>query len=246
MKENTKRTLVWLYDVTGDGRFLTKTQIAQVTPGLSVAGLQSLLYQLEKKQWLMSYQQSKQTVYSITQYGNKLIEAEFPSLSLLREQWKGSWSMIVCLQAPHSDQNFRYLREYLLARQCLSLTRGVFLYPDEQLPAQIQSTLETLYPHAVVVFQKVQWSWGDERKIIGQKLQLVTVQDLLSGVSNEATALLMEKTQINYTKDQSKTRFISLFDRFMAIIKQDTGLGRHYFSQEISARLILAQLQLLG
>lgn len=246
MKENAKRTLVWLYDVAGTGRFLTKTQIAGLLPSLSAAGLQSLLYQLEKKELLMSHPQTSQLVYSLTQHGSKLIEAEFPALSADRDQWAGSWSMIVCLQAPQSDQNFRYLREYLLSKRCLSLTRGVFLYPAGGLPAQIQSTLETLYPHAVVVFSQLQWAWGDERKIIGQKTQLLTVRDLLSGISKEAEQLLIEKTSIIDTKDQPKLPILSLFDRFFSLLAQDSGLGNHYFSQECSARTVLAQLQLLG
>ncbi len=246
MKENTKRTLVWLYDISGSGRFLTKTQIAWLLPSLSSAGLQSLLYQLEKKQVLISHSQSDQVVYGLTQHGSKLIEADFPALSADRYQWKGGWSMIVCLQAPHSDQNFRYLREFMLNRGCVSLTRGVFLYPAEQLPAQIQSTVETLYPHAVAVFTQLRWAWGDERKIIGQKMQLLTINDLLSGISKEAEKLLIEKTQIITTKDQSKQQILSLFDRFFSLLQQDSGLGQYYFPQVSSSRSVLAQLQLLG
>jgi DNA-binding transcriptional regulator PaaX len=246
MKENAKRTLVWLYDVTSSGRFLTKTQIAWVLPDLTAAGLQSLLYQLEKKQLLLSHPQSSQIAYALTQHGSKLIEAEFPALSIDRDRWTGSWSMIVCLQAPQSDHNFRYLREYLLSRHCLSLTRGVFLYPDHHLPAQIQSTLETLYPHAVVVFSQLEWTWGDERKIIGQKMQLLTVHELLSGISKEIEALLIEKNSAIATSDQPKMPILSLFNRFFSLLKQDSGLGKHYFSQDCSARSVLADLQLLG
>lgn len=246
MKENTKRTLVWLYDSNLTGRFLSKTQISLVSPGLSPAGLQSLLYQLEKKQIITTHIQDGLTQYSLTQHGSKLIEADFPALSGSSASWKGNWSVIVCMQAPTTDLNFRYLREYLLARQCLSLTRGVFLFPGEQLSVQIQNTLETLYPHAVVVFTGVTWAWGDERMIIGQKIQLHAVSELLSGVSKEIDRLLIEKTAINITNDQSKSLIFSLFDRLYAIIKQDSGLGSHYFTQEISARKVLAKLQLLG
>lgn len=246
MKENTKRTLVWLYKAGEVVPTFTKTQISIAAPALTSAGLASLLYLLEKRQLVESYQLSGTTLYRLTHYGNRLVESQIPALSTDRHQWNGQWTVVVGIKAPKSDQNFRYLREQLVSMQLISLTRGVFLYPGEKLPTNLQHTIETLYPHAVAVLSATQWQWGDVMAIIGHKIDITSLVGSYSGISSEVNRLIATNKTKKEIDHQSKIEIVSLFDRLYANLQIDFGLGKHFFPQEKFGRELLADIQLLG
>lgn len=246
MKENTKRTLVWLYKAGEVAPYFNKTQISLVVPSLSPAGLSSLLYLLEKRQMVESHQLGGELVYGLTQYGGKVVENEIPAISIDRWDWQGEWTVVVGIKAPKSDQNFRYLREQLTTHQFISLTRAVFLYPGTKLPARLQTTLETLYPHSVVVMAVARWQWGDEPAIIGQRTELFSLMEVYSGISSEISRLIVPNKTQKEIDHQSKLPISSLFDRLYAGLKSDFGLGKRYFPQVKFGRELLAELQLFG
>lgn len=246
MKENTKRALVWLYPASGKPLYFTKTQISLSVPSLTPAGISSMLYLLEKKQLVESHQVQSETTYGLTGYGIKVVESEIPALSTSRFNWQGNWTAVVGIQAPKSDQNFRYLREQLVVHQLIPLTRAVFLFPGSSLPARLQAMLETLYPHAVAVLAVSGWQWGDESAIIGHNTDLKSLMELYSGISSEIGRLIVpieSSKEINY---QSKLPIVSLFDRLYSGLKSDFGLGKRFFPQVKFGRELLADLQLLG
>ena len=246
MKENTKRLLVWLYPTTGEPRFVPKSETTWVLDGLSSSGMQSLLYLLEKKQYLESQQLEGVLQFGLTQYGVKSIEAEFPALSSDRWQWQGEWTTVVCLSAPKTDKNFRYLRELMISHHLVGITRGVFMYPGAALPVHLQSTFETLYPNSVAVLATPEWLWGDERSVIGLKTNLYALMDVYSGISNELARLITNFGNIKTIDHQSKLLIASLFDRLYGALQSDFGLGRRYFPRVTFGRELLSKLQLYG
>ncbi len=246
MKENTKRLLVWLYPALDQPRFVKKTETIWLLENISDSGFQSLLYLMEKKSYIESQLINGTRQYSLTQYGKKSIEAEFPALSNERWHWQGEWTTIVCLSAPTSDKNFRYLRELMVSHYLIGLTRAVFLYPGVLLPPSLQSALETLYPNAVAVLETPKWLWGDERTVIGQKTQLYAHMSVYSGISTEIDRLTTHFESTKNSEDQPKIEITSLFNRYYSTLQSDYGLGKRYFPQVDFARELLARLQLFG
>lgn len=244
IKENTKKTLVWLYPTSAEWRFVPKTRISFVVPQLSPAGVRSLLYTLEKKQLILSQRVGGELQYGLTTIGKATIETEIPILKADQAP-NTEWSLLVFQQAPASDRNFRYLRQLLLAHHWIALGRGVFIYAGEpSLP--IQQTIQKLYPQAVMIAGVNKWHWGDMRLVIGQSTAANQVSDIYSGISREIERLIGQFLGEKALDDQAKSQIISTFDRLYLTLTQDFPLaaadGRHL----TTGRELLGRLQLLG
>ena len=73
---------------------------------------------------------------------------------------------------------------------------------------------------------------GDLRPIVLEKGNLIALLDLYSGISNEIEQLLAQIGSDSLLNDQQKELFTSLFDRYVAILREDTGLGTYFFPEE--------------
>jgi DNA-binding transcriptional regulator PaaX len=251
MKKNTRKILLLLYPVTDDSQTKTEEkpmlsfkQLRFLLPGLSMAGFKSLLFYLEKNEYLFKQELNKEVFYSLTNYGKDELERQFPALSLARRQWSGQWTMIVFLQAIKSDQNFRYLRTFLLKNGCVALTRGIFLFPG-QLSDLVLAELNNRYRQGVMVYQLGNCIVGEELIVIGQKISLADSLKIYSSISREVDELIEITAQIKKLKDQHKLAFYSIFDRFEAFLLEDSGLLKHYYPQVEGPLSILNKLQKL-
>ena len=245
MKETTRKILLALYPIEDKQPFLTRAQLLALLPQLTPAGFNSLLFLLEKKEYLLRQELNQQVVYSLSAYGVSELEEQFPALSAARRQWRGEWSVIMFLKAPSSDQNYRYLRTFLLSHGCFAFKRGVFLYPGEPGDLLLKE-LRGSYRQSVAVLGSDKWLFGDERIIIGQKIGLQDSLGLYSGISNELERLITIDGSKKEFHDQSKSDFNSIFDRFVQTLAEDSGLMKHYYPQVKGALDLLADLQKLA
>lgn len=245
IKENTKRALVWCYPTSQDWRWVTQTRIKWIVPHLTPAGLRSLLYGLERKQLILTRRQGGELQYGLTTMGKTLIEAEIPALASSDSTHTDQSSVLIFLQSPASDRNFRYLRQFLLNQHWVSVSRGVFLYSAK--PSElVLMTIQRLYAQSVVILRVGDWLWGDQRLLIGQQTALNLADELYSGISREITRLIEDLLDQKDLDDQSKMKINSVFDRLYAALKQDFSLVGASESKGLNGRSLLAQLQLLG
>jgi DNA-binding transcriptional regulator PaaX len=249
MKKNTRKILLFLYPTADSVQakpeekpLLSFEQLRFLLPKLSTAGFKSLLFYLEKNDYLFKQELDKEVYYSLTNYGRDELERQFPALSIARRQWHGEWTVIIFLQAIKSDQNFRYLRTFLLKHACIALTRGVFLFPG-QLNDLVLAELNNRYRQGVMVYQLGNRIIGEERIIIGQKISLADGLKIYSSISRELDELIEITAQIKSLRDQHKLTFYSIFDRFEAFLQEDSGLIQHYYPQVEGALSILNRLQ---
>lgn len=244
IKENTKKTLVWLYPTAAEWRFVPKTRIGFVVPHLSPAGVRSLLYTLEKKQLILSQRINGELSYGLTTIGKATIETEIPILKG-DQQANTEWSLLVFQQAPASDRNFRYLRQLLLANHWIALSRGVFIVAGEPtLP--LQQTIQKLYPQAVMIAGVNKWHWGDMRLVIGQSTAANQVSDIYSGISREIDRLIDQFLGEKNLDDQAKKEIVSTFDRLYTTLEQDFPLAAGDSRSLTIGKELLGRLQLLG
>ena len=253
MKHNTRKIGLALYPsglfestevVTSPDSFpsLTREQLRVLVPELTEAGFNSLLFLLSKRQFLIRNKLNQHFVYSLSTTGIKQLESQFPALLVAKQVWQGQWQLIVFLQAPSHDQHFRYLRRFLLNNACISLQRAVFIYPG-QLPDIVWTELKTSYQRAVLVLNSTQWLLGDPRIVIGQKINLQDDLTAYSGISKELQRLIDLSANKKAFSRQSKVSFSSIFDRFIIILEQSSGLIRHYYPQVAGPIELLKQLQ---
>jgi DNA-binding transcriptional regulator PaaX len=245
IKENTKKTLVWCYPTSQDWRWVNQTRIKLVVPQLTPAGVRSLLYGLERKQLILTRRQAGEIQYGLTTMGKTLIEAEIPALAASDSTQIDQSSVLIFLESPASDRNFRYLRQFLLNQHWVSISRGVFLYPNR--PSEVVlTTVQRLYAQSVVILRVSNWLWGDERLLIGQQSALNLADELYSGISREVKRLIEDLLDQKELDDQAKIKINSVFDRLYSALSQDFTLVSPVQPNQFSGRTLLAQLQLLG
>jgi len=249
MKKNTRKILLLLYPTANtdqikpeEKQMLSFRQLRFLLPKLSMAGFKSLLFYLEKNDYLFKQELNKEVFYSLTNYGRDELERQFPALSIARRQWHGEWTIIIFLQAIKSDQNFRYLRTFLLKNACIALTRGIFLFPG-QLSDLVLAELNNRYRQGVMVYQLGNCIIGEEQIVIGQKIFLTDSLKIYSSISRELDELIEITAQLKSLKDQHKLDFYSIFDRFEAFLLEDSGLIEHYYPQVEGTLSILSRLQ---
>ncbi len=242
MKENSKKILLFLYPSNDKPIWLDLARLQELLPHLSPAGLQSSLFLLDKKDLLRIDKTQSQWKYSLSSYGQSQLEELFPALSANHEQWRGDWSILVFLQAPKTDANFRYLRSYLTQNKAVALTRAVYLYPGE-ISLRIKEELQKSYKNAVLVLKATDWLFGDDFKVIGQKAGLHDLFELYSSISKELDRLISIKENEKSFMKQEKSSFFSALNRFLGVLEIDTSLLTYYFPEVESPKKILAKLQ---
>lgn len=242
MKENSKKILLFLYPCAKEPVWLDFTKLQDLLPHLSSAGLQSSLFLLDKKDFLRIDKTQSQWKYALSSYGQSQLEELFPALSADRGQWRGDWSILVFLQAPKTDANFRYLRSYLTQNKAISLTRAVYLYPGV-ISEKIKTELQNSYKNAVLVLKVSDWLFGDDFKVIGLKAGLNDLFELYSSISKELDRLISIKQNEKSFMKQEKSSFFSALNRFLGVLETDTSLLTYYFPEVESPKIILAKLQ---
>jgi len=242
MKDNSKKILLFLYSCEAEERWLTADQLRTVLPDLTDAGFKSLLFLLEKKQLLKVNKLEDDFSYALSSYAESLLEEKFPALLSKNDASLDGWSVILFLESPKTDKNFRYLRNFLTKNKAIALTRGVFLYPGS-LAVNIKKELENSYRNAVAVMSLDKWLIGDEYTIIGQRAGLEDLFNLYSGISNQLDSLIIILNEKKDAKNQPKETLNSVFERFLEAVSVDSSLLQRYFPQLESAKNILKKIQ---
>jgi DNA-binding transcriptional regulator PaaX len=243
MKQTTKKILLWLYptDVSTE-RVVNVDELRLILPELKDSGFRSLLNLLKKQHLISQENEAAQSVYRLTSYGKTSLEAEFPLFSNLMSDWSGEWSMIVFLNAPKSDKQFRYLRKFLIDNRCGQLSRGVYLYPGT-IPTELHKLLLSMYVNAVLVTGVKGWLFGDERSVIIETFNLSDLKSGYSGISKEVYSLLKQKNIQKGFDGGDKQDICLVFDRLAILLNEDLGLFQHYYPDVRSGRELLSQLQ---
>lgn len=242
MKENSKKILLFLYPSENEPVWFSFKELQSLVPNLSLAGLQSTLFLLDKKDLLRIDKTQAELSYSLSSYGKSYLEDLFPALCESDGKWQGDWSLIIFLEAPSTDKNFRYLRSYLTQNKAISLTRAVYLYPG-LISDKIKADLQRSYKNAVLVLKVSKWLFGDDFKIIGQKAQLNDLFELYSSISKELDRLISIKSNEKEFTQQEKISFFSALSRFLGVLDSDPALLTLYFPQVEPAKQLLAKLQ---
>lgn len=244
IKENTKRTLVWLFPADEAERWLSKTRISLVVPQLSPSGLRSLVYGLEKNQLILSRYESGQQVYGLTTIGKSLIETEIAGLKVSTLAVQNS-SVLVFMQPPNSDRNFRYLRQFLIAHRWTAVTRGVFVFSGQPTESTLE-IVQRLYAQAVLIFSVSDWLWGDLRLVIGHGSNISQAGDIYSGISRELDGLIGDVIGEKELDYPTKIKIVSIFDRLYSALKFDFNQVITPKQTSLTGIGLLGRLQLLG
>jgi len=246
MKQTSKKLLLWLYPIAElqHRRRVDYQQIQLILPKLTEDGRQSLIRLLESKELLFTDRLSTQLSLSISTYGKSLLEAQFPVLTQPADTTTKQWGLILFMQAPNTDKNFRYLRNFLLADHCLALTRGTYLCVGKPSDSLL-SLLEKSYRGAVLIVQFDNLLFGDELKIIGLKFGIESLVKSYSDIGKDIDSLLTKKINYKSLSDQQKRSIYSVYDRLFTNLELDHNLINRYFPQEKSGIFLLNQLKSL-
>lgn len=247
MKQNTLQILLWLYPVNFSNdplqaqRLVETQELKIVLPDINEASLRSLLFLLTKNGLVENLNIESKKYLHITKEGISQLEAQFPALKLAR-QTISHWTVLIFLEPPKTDPNFRYLRRFLLDKKLIQLTRGVYL-SALSLDNQIMSLLEKLYKNNILVLETEKILLSDVSRVIGSKINLSDAIRVLSGISKEIDALTGFKSIQKGFSDKQKIQFASIFSRLSSAIEQGYCLEKYFFPQVSSTLELLGKLK---
>lgn len=245
MKASTKKLLLWLYQTDPTlKRRVGLENLRLILPELKKSGFRSLLNLLKSQEYLLIESVEGESRVSLTSHANKVLEAQFPALTLSNRPTISEWQLITFIEPPSSDKQFRYLRQFLLNNRCGQLSRGSYLHPGP-LPTQVAETLLKLYVGKVVVTGFKNWVFGDERLVVDKVFGLTDLKTGYSGISKEIYLLLKKINQQKSIEDRDKTAISLVFDRLVEFLRLDLGLLQFYSPEVKSGLELLGQLQAL-
>lgn len=247
MKNNSKKLLFLLYPAHGEPAWFAVERLRWLFPNLTDSGYRSLLFLLQKKELLHVDRlavegKEPDLVVRLSPHGQEAVSGQFPVLQSL-ERINASGKLIIFLQAPQSDKNFRYLRQLLSRQQLVALSRGVF-YALGELDPLLLRELKQSYKNAVVVLSIGQWLVGDAYRIIGRKIALQDQFDLYSGVSTELDRLISLLPVTKEFSDQQKKQFLMAFTRLLSFLADSSPFFFYYSPQVRPLLNLLSQCQI--
>jgi DNA-binding transcriptional regulator PaaX len=245
MKASSQKLLLSLYPVAGgkiQGMEVTQSEV--ILPQLTAAGRRSLVHLLKTQGLIEVERLMNSSTITITSQGIRVLSSSIPALSNQWREWDRTWAMVVFLEAPASDLQFRFLRQLLISVGCVSLSRGVYLCPTPTLN-RFQRECETLYAQNVAIATVGEWRLGVERSFITHSYNLTDHIDAYSGVSKEIDRLLATFDVKGKLDHQQKDQLSMVFDRFWQIITHDPGFIAHYYEQTPDPLVLLATIQKL-
>jgi len=243
MKTTSKKLLFFLTrPLQRELLLLPGSHLRGLVPELSDAGFRSLVALLKRQHLLISETVGSKKLVRISDAGIHALSRELPVLEFTLSPWQGKWSCLVFTVAPASDLQFRFLRETLIKKRAIPISRGVYLYPGE-FPDSILTECRDRYRTSATIFSIADWVLGDDRQLIIEKYSLLDVAQTYSGISNEIDRLISKEKRYEAMSDQQKKHFHSLFDRIYATAEEDTGLLTYYFPQVSTAWSLLSRLQ---
>lgn len=244
MKITSKKLLLWLYaQPTQQRKRVPFEQLEIFLSELTSDGRSSLVRYLESNRLLFTDELDGTTKLSLSSHGQTQLEADFPVLRRLNNPWQGEWLLILFVDSPSGDKNFRYLRSVLLQEHCLSLKRGVYLHPGD-LSERLKGLLHANYRSSVVVMKNGPWQFGDPQIVIGQNELVKDTMDVYSGISRELEKLLAKNRDTKGLSDRQKRTIGSIYDRLVLNMQQDSGIIPYYFPQAATGFELLQSLVL--
>ncbi len=243
IKKNAQKLLLALFtDPNKTSVMLPITGLRHLVPDMSEGGYRSLLLFLERKNFLFREKVFGSVSVGLTEEGRNALLSQFPALDERWRSWNGRWMVLIFLEAPKSDPNFRYLRQLLLAEKSLVLSRGVYLAAGSFSNRVLMETKQ-LYHQSVAILSAETWHIGLQRPLIVSYYDLTSRVESYSGFSKEVTRLLEMSDAAKKLNNQQKSALCSLFDRVVDSLRDDPGFTSYYFPDYPGISPLIAQLQ---
>jgi DNA-binding transcriptional regulator PaaX len=243
LKPNTYKLFTFLYSPDTEF-FATSQQIQKILPELSESGRRSLLSYLTKQNLISSEKRGTQAWFRLTHDGERQLEEVFPAFQTAMRQWNGDLVLVVFLDPPKGDGEFRYLRNFLVSHWSTAVSRGIYIWPQAMFE-QYQRQLEPIYRSSLLVIKNGDWIMGDQRSFLQRHFAINDLVISYSGISKEIVQLLKLKKTVSSFSDQQKLTLYSVFHRLYSLIQKDSGLHFYYFPQVVDPLKLLTQLHFL-
>ncbi len=239
MKINSRKFLILSYALSG--KSLGYEHLEYLWPDLTPGGRRGLIAYLLKQRLISARYEGKKAFFEISSIGISLIEETYFTKKL-HEPSQGCFVMLypdVVLTEPKLVK----LRA-LLKSQCSEVTPKVY-FTSVPLSEEFLAHLKKLYFSYIAVFTVREWLLGEKNLFENSYLQKKDGENSLSGISNEVSKLIEEKTSYSHANHQSNVRIFSLYDRVLTIIEGKIPLEAGNDTQSLPAIELLRRFSLL-
>lgn len=244
MKKNSKMILLSLFYKKPPIQQVSVDVLHMLFPDLTQSGWKSLIHYLESDGYLHIHQLGKTKSASLSEKGRRTVMAHFPALDEVWLDWNGGWSVMLFLESPVADPQFRNLRRLLIKDNCYQIKRGIYITPHK-FSSNIISLCQSLYSQSILIGTISSWNFGFELNTIFRGLSLFDIHEVFSGISKEINDLLRDFLQNKSPTDIEKKQLFLVFDRYYENLSQDPGFIRYYFPKLIDPFVLLGRLQQL-
>jgi len=212
--------------------------------GLTDGGFRSWLFQLHRQSLIYTERTPEHPCIILTQQGERAVRDSFPALNPRWEDWAGEWQLLLFLQAPAGDAQFRYLRQLLLKEGGIPLARGAYLFP-QSVSQRILVECEQRYSQSVALCFVKDWVFGAQEPVIIDYYDLNSKALLYSSISTELDRLLAENEGEKRLIKKHKMQIYSELDRLFELALEDPGFTSHYFPEVTRVGQLLGKVHQL-
>ncbi len=244
MKPNSKRILLWLYNCGENFRRDDYSHIAYLVPNLSYEGRRSLLNILRLKKYINVEKFGNKKYISLTSFGQDYVEKNFLFLNKQRQKWRGKWLMIIMISSNGNKSIFKGLRTSLMRIGCISLERGIYMYPGD-FDYALENIVKKKFKSSIIILSLENWVFGDERLFIINKFNLINLLNDYSEISKEIDKLLIKTKNKEKLNDRHLKRIFALYSQLFSLFGDDLGFLSYYFSDNYDGLKMLKLVQSL-
>ncbi len=229
LKQNTLKVLLVLAATSStEAQGLPSPIIKALLPDITITGTRSLLVLLVRKKLIYKRRVFGTTTFHISEQGQRSLNTAFPALHATWHDWDGSWVVVVFLDAPKGDSQFRYLRKLILSHAGMQVTRGMYAKAGGFAP-EVLAQLQNTYLGHVIIFSVFKWIQGFDKPVVFEYYNLPDKATALSGISNEVNELLNIINREKRLTEKQKINIVTLVDRFIDFLREDPGFIHYYF-----------------
>jgi DNA-binding transcriptional regulator PaaX len=228
-----KRKLLFVLGHTGgvlqgksDFDYLGLSEIYWRLPQFAHSSVREALLQMTKKRLASRIQRDGKTYYRMTNVGREYLFRQLRIPRGKRGVWDRGWRMVIVDAGVLSKAEVRGLRTSLKDLGMKTLSRGIWVTPQNISNEIKQLLLDKDLVSGVVVVVTRRFMVGDDKAFAEKVWSLIQLNQVYREFVSQTEQLLTKVRASKSLTNELKSQFNSVFDRWQALIPEEPRLPK--------------------